>query len=61
LPAIIVEDYVKPWHPGLSDLKLGYISKIISLVAGLISFCVIFIIASVGNILPVRKVAFQLK
>lgn len=54
LPAIIVEDYIKPFKPGLSDLKLGYISKIISAVGGMLSFALIFVIASVGNILPVR-------
>ncbi|XP_021948921.1 sodium-coupled monocarboxylate transporter 1 [Folsomia candida] len=52
LPAIIVEDYVKPFKPGLSDLKLGYISKLISAVGGLLSFSLIFVIAAVGNILP---------
>lgn len=54
LPAIIVEDYIKPFKPGLSELKLGYISKIISAVGGMVSFTLIFVIASVGNILPVR-------
>lgn len=54
LPAIIVEDYVKPYKPGLSDIKLGYISKVITAVGGMISFCIIFVIAAVGNILPVR-------
>jgi hypothetical protein len=53
LPAIIVEDYVKPFKPGLSDLSLGRLSKIITLVGGLISFSLIFIVALVGNILPV--------
>jgi len=52
LPAIIVEDYVKTYRPNLSAVKFGYISKIISGVGGLISFCLIFVIASVGNILP---------
>ncbi len=55
LPAIIVEDYVKPFRPGLSALKLGYLSKVISAVGGMLSFCLIFVIAAVGNILPVRK------
>lgn len=54
LPAIIVEDYIKPFKPGLSSLKLGYLSKIISAVGGMLSFCLIFVIAAVGNILPVR-------
>jgi hypothetical protein len=53
LPAIIVEDYVKPYRPDLSDIKLGYISKIISAVGGLISFGALFLVAAVGNILPV--------
>lgn len=53
LPAIIVEDYIKPFKPGLSALKLGYLSKIISGVGGLLSFSLIFVIAAVGNILPV--------
>lgn len=52
LPAIIIEDYVKPFRPGLSELKLGYLSKIISGVGGMLSFCLIFVIAAVGNILP---------
>lgn len=54
LPAIIIEDYVKPYRPGLSDIKLGYLSKIISLVGGLVSFALIFVIALIGNVLPVR-------
>lgn len=57
LPAIIVEDYVKPFHPGLSAMKLGYISKVITAVGGMVSFTLIFVIAAVGNILPVRMVS----
>jgi len=59
LPCIIIEDCVKPLKPGLSDVRLGYISKIISLVGGLISFSLIFIVAAVGNILPVRNATIQ--
>lgn len=53
LPAIIVEDYVKPFKPELSDMKLGVISKLISAIGGLLSFSLIFVVAAVGNILPV--------
>jgi len=54
LPAIIVEDFVKPYRPGMTDVELGRASKIISLVGGIISFTLIFAIAAIGNILPVR-------
>lgn len=53
LPAIIVEDYVKHYRTDLTDRQLGYISKLISAVGGLVSFSLIFVIASAGNILPV--------
>ncbi|XP_035714145.1 sodium-coupled monocarboxylate transporter 1 isoform X2 [Folsomia candida] len=52
LPAIIVEDYVKHYRTDLTDRQLGYISKLISAVGGLVSFSLIFVIASAGNILP---------
>ncbi|KAJ6645757.1 Sodium-coupled monocarboxylate transporter 1 [Pseudolycoriella hygida] len=52
LPAIIVEDYIKPAKPHLSPVRLGFISKIISAVGGMLSFTLIFAIAAVGNILP---------
>lgn len=45
---------MKPYRPGLSDIKLGYLSKVISAVGGMVSFALIFVIAAVGNILPVR-------
>jgi hypothetical protein len=59
LPAIIVEEYVKPMKPKLSNVQLGYVSKVISAVCGLISFCIIFIIASVGNILPASLTVYM--
>ncbi|CAL8112701.1 unnamed protein product [Orchesella dallaii] len=52
IPAIIVEDYVKPNYPNLSDVRLGYLSKLISGVAGLISFALIFVIAGIGSVVP---------
>jgi hypothetical protein len=30
LPAIIVEEYVKPMNSNLSNVQLGYVSKVIS-------------------------------
>lgn len=54
LPAIIVEDYVKHYRTDLNDKQLGYISKAISAIGGLLSFSLVFVIAAVGNILPVR-------
>ncbi|ODN05896.1 Sodium-coupled monocarboxylate transporter 2 [Orchesella cincta] len=52
IPAIIVEDYVKSYYPNLTEAKLGYLSKLISGVAGLISFALIFVIAGIGSIVP---------
>lgn len=54
LAAVVTEDYVKKYKPNLSEVKLGLVSKIVSLVGGIISFALLFAIAAVGNILPVR-------
>ncbi|ODN05898.1 Sodium-coupled monocarboxylate transporter 2 [Orchesella cincta] len=38
--------------PGISDVKLGYLAKLISAGCGLLSFALIFVIALIGNVLP---------
>jgi hypothetical protein len=55
LQGIIVEEYVKRMKLNLSSVQLGYVSKLVSAVCWLVSFCIIFIIADVGNILPVSR------
>ncbi|CAL8112703.1 unnamed protein product [Orchesella dallaii] len=52
LPAIICEDYIKTYKPDISDVKLGYLAKLISAGGGVISFALIFVIALIGNVLP---------
>lgn len=50
LAASVVEDYVKKWRPGLSDAKLALISKLISVLSGILAFGFVFIASSMGNI-----------
>lgn len=59
VPAIIVEDYIKLYYPNLSEVRLGYLSKVTSAVVGLISFSLIFVIASIGSIVPVIQLHYM--
>ncbi|KAG4068534.1 hypothetical protein HA402_004875 [Bradysia odoriphaga] len=44
LTALITEDFVKHYRPQWDEIKLGYTSKIISTVTGLISFALVFVV-----------------
>lgn len=57
LTAILVEDYVKMFRPGLDQIKLGYISKIVSTVSGLIAFGLVFVIAVVNETIQISPVS----
>jgi hypothetical protein len=61
LQGIIVEEYVKRMTLNLSNVQLGYVSKLVSAVCWLVSFCIIFIIADVGNIFPVSDINWYMQ
>ncbi|KAJ6648014.1 Sodium-coupled monocarboxylate transporter 1, partial [Pseudolycoriella hygida] len=44
LTALITEDFVKKYRPEWDEIKLGYVSKIISTVTGLIAFALVFVV-----------------
>lgn len=54
LGLIILEDFVRPFYPNLSDLKATRISKTISVTCGLVCFGLVFVISNVKTILDVR-------
>ena len=56
LAAIITEDFVKHYRPGLSEERLAIISKVISTVSGLIAFALVFVIAEVNKTVQISPV-----
>lgn len=53
LSAIITEDYVKKWRPNYKDAQLARISKIVSVVGGILSFAFVFVAELMGDIFPI--------
>lgn len=53
LAAIITEDYVRKFKADLSDASLLKISRLVSVVSGLLSFGFVYIAKNMGNIYPV--------
>ncbi|XP_021946912.2 sodium-coupled monocarboxylate transporter 2 [Folsomia candida] len=53
LAAIITEDYVRKFKPDISDAVLLNVSRIVSIVSGILSFGFVFIAMNMGNIYPV--------
>ncbi|ODM96987.1 Sodium-coupled monocarboxylate transporter 1 [Orchesella cincta] len=49
LTAVITEDFVKHYKPHLSDEKLGFVSKLISITVGMIAFGLVFVIKIVNK------------
>ncbi|ODM98794.1 Sodium-coupled monocarboxylate transporter 2, partial [Orchesella cincta] len=52
LASITTYDYVSKLFPNLSDTKLSRISKINTLLLGMVSYCFVFVIQNMGSILP---------
>jgi sodium-coupled monocarboxylate transporter 8/12 len=53
LTAILVEDYVKVYRPGLDQVRLGWLSKIVSTASGLVAFGLVFVIAVVNETIQI--------
>jgi len=46
---LVTEDFIKLIKPGWDDVKLGYASRIISTVAGLVAFALVFVVREVNK------------
>jgi len=52
---VITEDYVKNWKPDMSDANLSRISKLVSVISGVLAFGFVFIAETMGDIFPVNQ------
>ena len=52
----ILEDFVRPFFPHLTDKSATRISKSISFTFGLIGYIMVFLISNVNSILEVREI-----
>lgn len=53
LALTILEDFVRPWHPKLSDASSTRISKAISFGMGLTAYALVFLVSNAETIVDV--------